>query len=46
MTQLTSGILLVVFLGLPTLLRSGADISKQVAADVQLRAMVDELRRS
>ncbi len=41
-----SGILPVVLLSLPAFLCSGTDINKQVAADVQLRAMTDELTRS
>jgi TldD protein len=45
MLPLTSGIL-IAFLGLPLLLSSGTDATKQVAADVQLRAMTDELARS
>src|SRR3982751_4833967 len=45
MLPLTSGIL-IAFLGLPLLLSSGTDVTKQVAADVQLRAMTDELTRS
>jgi predicted Zn-dependent protease len=45
MPLLTSGALLA-FLGLPVLLGSGTDVRKQIASDVQLRAMTDELARS
>lgn len=45
MPQLAS-IALLTLLGLPVLLGSGTDVSKQIAADVQLRAMTDELARS
>src|SRR4051812_38582763 len=45
MTRTISGIP-IALLALPLLLRSGTDVAKQVVADVQLRAMADELARS
>jgi predicted Zn-dependent protease len=45
MSQLASGVL-IALCGLPSLLGSGMDIAHQINADVQLRAMSDELARS